>query len=81
MLAPKRGVHRYSIPFFNPGESRYFVYGNESLNVHWIGNREYLVQTIPSCIAEGEQTRYAPITAGEYITEKHLESTGARKAD
>ncbi|KAG8831428.1 hypothetical protein FRC17_003164 [Serendipita sp. 399] len=61
VVAPKRGVHRYSVPFFNPG------------------NLSYIVRTIPTCIPTGQQPKYSPITAGEWITMKHLQSTGALK--
>lgn len=60
VIAPKRGVHRYSIPFFNPG------------------NPSFTIKTIPTCVPEGSEPRYPSITAGEYITSKHLESTGAK---
>lgn len=61
VLAPKRGVHRYSIPFFNPG------------------NPSFPIKTIYTCLAEGETPQFDTITAGEYITSKHMESTGAKK--
>ncbi|KAG8839187.1 hypothetical protein FRC20_006093 [Serendipita sp. 405] len=62
VVAPKRGVHRYSVPFFNPG------------------NPTFNIKTIPTCVPTDQQPKYESITAGEYITLRHLQSTGALEA-
>ena len=66
VIAPKPGVHRYSIPFFNTGKYRSIRRINQ-LKL-WIGNMNYLIETIPTCISDGEPERYAPITVREHLT-------------
>jgi isopenicillin N synthase-like dioxygenase len=39
-------------------------------------NGDAIVETIPSCVHEGNPIRYEPIQAGQYVLEKYLKSMG-----
>jgi isopenicillin N synthase-like dioxygenase len=75
VLAPERGVHRYSVPYFSDGNPEYVVdvlpMGNEWKE--WVGERK------------GEAPRaerlWEPIKAGVYFEGKWLESAGGGKTE
>jgi isopenicillin N synthase-like dioxygenase len=75
VLAPPKGVHRYSVPYFSDGNPEYVVdvltMGNEWKE--WVGE----------CKGEAPRAErlWEPIKAGEYFEGKWLESAGGGKRE
>ena len=64
--------HRVTNP---KGRDRY------SLAFFLDANADAMVEAIPSCVSPGESSRYAPITAGDYLASRFAQTYGFKQAE
>lgn len=75
----KSGKERYSCPVFF-GVCECFAIGVDCANAS-IAAYDTMIETIPTCLKEGEQSPYEPILAGDYVYKRLERSRLGKKYD